>query len=72
MKPTTNQIQGNDEPRIHFLLHKDATMDDTEVQPGYHYASLNMNAKPLNLLPKLEELSLSLSTLLTYVESTSG
>jgi hypothetical protein len=32
-------------------------MDDTEGQPGYHYASLNMKAKPLNLLPKLEELS---------------
>jgi alkylated DNA repair dioxygenase AlkB len=51
------RIQGNDEPRMHFLLHEDATMDDTQAQPGYHYASLNMKAKPLNLLPKLEELS---------------
>jgi alkylated DNA repair dioxygenase AlkB len=51
------RMQGNDEPRMHFLLHEDATMDDTEAQPGYHYACVNMKAKPLHVLPKLEKIS---------------
>lgn len=50
-------IQGGDEPRVHFLLHRDATHEFNQPQPGYEYAQIRMKARPLGLLPKLEALS---------------
>lgn len=56
------RIQGGWEPRVHFLLHSEATDADfeTSVQPGYKYGAITMKAKPLSLLPKLEQLSIQL------------
>jgi hypothetical protein len=52
------RIQGiNDEPRCHFLLHEDATEDDSKPQPGYRYGNTTMKARPLGDLPILEALS---------------
>ena len=47
------QIQGGKEPRVHYLLHKDATDDETEDQPGYKYGTITMKAVPLEWLPEI-------------------
>jgi alkylated DNA repair dioxygenase AlkB len=58
------QIQGQNEPRLHFLLNDNATNDDfeTSLQPGYSYANVKMKARPLKILPELEQLSQKLAT----------
>jgi alkylated DNA repair dioxygenase AlkB len=49
------KIQGvNDEPRVHFLLHEDATHDFHAEQPGYRYANITVKSRPLSRLPHLE------------------
>lgn len=49
------RIQGNPEPRAHFLLHERATNDfDSSTQPGYKYGNITMKATPLSMLPTLE------------------
>jgi len=51
-------IQNNPEPRAHFLLHGDATEDfDGQAQPGYRYGAIRMKARPLHLLPQVQQLS---------------
>jgi alkylated DNA repair dioxygenase AlkB len=50
-------IQGVEEPRVHFLLHKDATDDFTEPQPGYKYRVAALKARPLSKLPRVAELA---------------
>jgi alkylated DNA repair dioxygenase AlkB len=58
------QIQAQDEPRLHFLLNEKATKDnfETSSQPGYRYAGVKMKARPLKILPELEQLSQRLAT----------
>ena len=51
------EIQGADEPRAHFLLHPDATDDFSDEQPGYHYSTVTLKARPLSYLPRLARLS---------------
>ena len=51
------RIQGNNEPRAHFLLHEDATTDFQAPQPGYRYATTTMKARPLSVLPQTEAVS---------------
>jgi alkylated DNA repair dioxygenase AlkB len=55
------QIQGNDEPRAHFLLHEDAS-DDFEdgAQPGYKYARVTLKSRPLSDLEWVQDLSLDM------------
>ena len=48
------RIQGGPEPRAHFLLHEQASMEEDIKQPGYKYSTITMKAKPLGLLPKLQ------------------
>ena len=56
------QIQAQDEPRLHFLLHSKATEDfEASAQPGYRYASVRMKARPLKILPELNRLSAELA-----------
>jgi hypothetical protein len=57
------QIQGQDEPRLHFLLNEKATNDDFETspQPGYGYANVKLKARPLKILPELQKLSTKLA-----------
>jgi alkylated DNA repair dioxygenase AlkB len=51
-------IQGDFEPRVHFLLHRDATSDfSSQAQPGYEYSQIKMKARALSLFPQLETLS---------------
>jgi alkylated DNA repair dioxygenase AlkB len=57
------KIQGNDEPRAHFLLHEDATENFLELQPGYRYATISMKARPLKLPPLLQELAKKMAAL---------
>jgi hypothetical protein len=45
------------EPRVHFLLHEQATDEPEAPQPGYRYGSVRMKACPLQGLPKLCRLS---------------
>lgn len=58
------QVQAQDEPRLHFLLHENATNGDFETtsQPGYRYANVRMKARPLERLPQLEQLSQRLAS----------
>lgn len=56
-------IQGGDEPRVHFLLHRDATSDFSRSQPGYEYARIKMKARPLSTCPHLEKLSMDIGRL---------
>jgi alkylated DNA repair dioxygenase AlkB len=51
------EIQGMPEPRVHFLLHEQATDEPEAPQPGYRYGSVRMKACPLQGLPKLCRLS---------------
>jgi len=53
------RIQGGPEPRAHWLLHEKATFDDfdSSTQPGYKYGTITMKAKPLCMLPLLENLA---------------
>jgi alkylated DNA repair dioxygenase AlkB len=57
------RIQGNDEPRAHFLLHEDATDDFSGAQPGYRYANISMKACPLDCIPSLKELAQHMAAL---------
>lgn len=58
------RIQGTKEPRAHFLLHEAAPDhdidDDSTKSPGYKYGTITMKARPLCLLPHLENLSTEL------------
>jgi alkylated DNA repair dioxygenase AlkB len=55
------RIQGTKEPRAHFLLHEHAPDhdidDETKKSPGYKYGQITMKARPLHLLPHLQDLS---------------
>jgi alkylated DNA repair dioxygenase AlkB len=55
------QVQNNDEPRVHFLLHKNGATDDvdfTKVQPGYKYGSVYMKARAFDAsVPYTHQLS---------------
>lgn len=53
------RIQGGPEPRAHFLLHSQATNEDfdSSLQPGYKYGTISMKARPLSLLPRVEQLA---------------
>ena len=51
------KLQGNFEPRLHFLLHENATKVFSHTQPGYHYSTVKMKARPLSVLPKVQKLS---------------
>jgi len=42
------KVQGSNEPRAHFLLHKQATEQWEDKQPGYRYGVTTMKSKPLN------------------------
>jgi hypothetical protein len=45
-------IQAGFEPRIHYLLHDDATDDfDDASQPGYKYSGIAMKSRPLGRFP---------------------
>lgn len=56
------RIQGTNEPRAHFLLHERAPGhsidDERNKSPGYKYGRITMKARPLHLLPHLQEFSL--------------
>lgn len=54
-------IQGGFEPRAHYLLHSDATLESEQPQPGYRYGTACMKARPLSLLPRLEKFSKDLA-----------
>ena len=51
------RIQGNDEPRCHFMLHAQATKAFECNQPGYRYGNTTMKSRPLSCLPLVEALS---------------
>ena len=51
------QIQANDEPRAHFLLHEDATQDFNIPQPGYRYANVTLKARPLYFMNMVHYIS---------------
>jgi hypothetical protein len=60
------RIQAQDEPRLHFLLHDEATDDDdfeSSKQPGYKYASVKIKARPLNKLSEVSQLSQEMARL---------
>jgi alkylated DNA repair dioxygenase AlkB len=62
-------IQGNPEPRTHFLLHENATNNfDVEAQPGYHYGNIKMKAKPLETLPHVHKLSRDMQNMYLAVD----
>lgn len=62
-------IQGGPEPRVHFLLHEEATNDfDGEAQPGYCYASIRMKSRPLQEMPEILELSADMQNMYPAVE----
>jgi 2OG-Fe(II) oxygenase superfamily/SAD/SRA domain len=51
-------IQGVTEPRVHFILHKNATEDfASQQQPGYKYRLAAMKSRPLSKMPAIEELA---------------
>ncbi|KAL3927363.1 MAG: hypothetical protein SGBAC_013116 [Bacillariaceae sp.] len=54
-------LQAQDEPRLHFLLHENATDDFKALQPGYSYAKVWVKARPLSKLPLLERLAKDLA-----------
>lgn len=58
------KVNNGFEPRLHYLLHDEAT-DDFEGadQPGYRYSGVNMKSRPLQSFPALHRLSVSLATL---------
>jgi hypothetical protein len=65
------QVLGNNEAKLQWLLHQDATIDDDDRQPGFIYANgVTMKAKALEMVPHLEELSRDMAKL--CAESTSG
>ena len=51
-------IQGQHEPRAHFLLHEEATEAfEDEGQPGYKYAQTEMKARSLTRFPNVKEVA---------------
>eukprot|EP00980_Cylindrotheca_fusiformis_P013852 scaffold3596_cov126-Cylindrotheca_fusiformis.AAC.10 len=58
------KVQSQKEPRLHFLLHEDATDEDfdTSPQPGYSYAHVKLKARPLGKLPELHNVSQRLAS----------
>lgn len=54
-----HDIQNQEEPRVHCLLHEEATSDDFETsrQPGYRYANVCLKARPLSKLPLLHKIA---------------
>jgi len=55
------RIQGNNEPRAHFLLHQAANDDFNSPQPGYRYGTITMKARPLGWLPQLKKLAVDMA-----------
>lgn len=55
------RLQAQDEPRVHFLLHEEATDNFEDKQPGYSYSQVCVKARPLRKLPLLESLSKELA-----------
>ena len=51
------RIQGEFEPRVHFLVHEDATDNFDHEQPGYKYGTIHMKGVPPGQFPTLIELS---------------
>jgi alkylated DNA repair dioxygenase AlkB len=59
-------IQGNPEPRTHFLLHDNATDDfDGEPQPGYRYGCIRMKSRPLHEMTEIQKLSVDMQKIYT-------
>lgn len=57
-------IQSSPEPRTHFLLHENATVDfDGAAQPGYRYGSLRMKSRPLHSMLEIQELSIRMQNM---------
>ncbi|CAJ1953968.1 unnamed protein product [Cylindrotheca closterium] len=56
-------LQGQDEPRVHCLLHGKATDNFEAMQPVYGYAHLWMKARPLSKLPHLQGLAKDLAAI---------
>lgn len=50
-------VQAGDEPRMHQLLHENATDNFEDEQPGYRYGGTRMKARPLKTMPCIKELS---------------
>jgi 2OG-Fe(II) oxygenase superfamily/SAD/SRA domain len=58
------KVQGGFEPRVHYLLHDEATDDfDGADQPGYRYSGVNMKSRRLQNFPALHQLSKTLAKL---------
>ncbi|CAJ1931798.1 unnamed protein product [Cylindrotheca closterium] len=55
------KVQGQDEPRLHYLLNDKATCDEFALQPGYRYARVTTKARPLSQSPLLASLSKKLA-----------
>lgn len=51
------QVQSTNEPRVHFLLHDNATTDFEQDQPGYRYGTVVMKSQQLAKLPLAQSLS---------------
>ena len=51
------RIQGEMEPRVHFLVHEDATDNFDQEQPRYKYRTFHMKGVPPGQFPALIKLS---------------